>query len=379
MNFSRFFLLWAILWIGGELFALEYVSFRKNGQTRNAEGRFVLEADEAVVFESRDGRIHKIDRSDLLERKSDDLPFTPLSKKDVKRLLQDEFPSFNIDTTANFWVVSNTSQEFAQWFGRLFKKIDSDYTAFWKKQGVPLEQQDSPLVAVVLADRSDFIRYAAMDGVTVNDEFRAYYNQATNRMVMYDISGLEAYRRGQTGRATTRTIQEFLRRPDAERNISAVVHETTHQIGFNRGMHQRFAPCPRWICEGLALFHEVPDLGHRDGWTIKPKINAGRLLRLKAFLQRRPVDPIRNLVLHDKLLEEGPIGSILDNYALAWGLTYYFFHKRPKEFSEYLKRTAAKTLLCDDSPEIRLRDFEECFGSDWNKLYADSIAFWAKL
>ena len=174
-------------------------------------------------------------------------------------------------------------------------------------------------------------------------------------------------------------MQEFLRRPDAGRNISAVVHEATHLVGFNRGMHQRFAPCPLWVCEGLALFHEVPDLDHRDGWTIKPKVNASRLVRLRAFIQRRPPDPIRNLIIDDKLLKEGTVGNILDNYALAWGLTYYFVQKRPKEFAEYLKRTSEKTLLSDDSPEIRLRDFEECFGSDWRKLYADCDTFWATL
>ena len=364
------------------LFALDYVSFRQNGQIRQDEGRFVLETPDVVVFESRDGQIRKIDRSDLLDRKSDDLPFTPLSKGDVKLRLQDEFPAsrgFRIHETTRFFVVYNTSQEFAEWFGRLFEKIDSEYTSFWKRRGVPLEQHDYPLVAVVLADRADFARYAALDGVAINDEFRAYYHMATNRMVMYDLSGLEAARRGEKGRATTRSIQEFLRRPDADRNISAVVHETVHQVGFNRGMHKRFAPCPLWVCEGLALFHEVPDPGNRGGWSIKPKVNASRLARLKTFFQQRPADPIRNLILNDKLLKEGQVGTILDNYALAWGLTYYFVHKRPKEFAAYLKRTAEKTMLCDDSPEIRLRDFEECFGNNWNKLYADCVAYWASL
>ncbi len=382
MSFLRFCLFSVFLGTIGDLFALEYVAFRQDGKTRQVEGRFVLEATDAVVLESRDGRIYKIDRIDLLERKSDEVPFTPFSKKDVKVLLQEEFPTtsgFNLHETSHFLVVYNTSQEFAQWFGQLFEKLDGEYTTYWKKKGVPLEQHDYPLVAVVLADRGDFVRYAASEGVAVNDEFRAYFNPATNRMVMYDISGLEAARRGQTGRVTSRTVQEFLRRPDAERNISAVVHETTHQIGFNRGMHQRFAPCPLWVCEGLALLHEVPDIDKRGGWTIKPKINTSRLVRLKQFFQQKPADPIRKLILDDKLLKEGRVEEILDNYALAWGLTYYFVQKRPKEFAEYLKRTGAKTLLSEDTSEIRLHDFEECFGSDWNKLYADCLAFWGKL
>jgi len=382
MNFLRFCLLSIFLGSLGELFALEYISFRQNGQTRQAEGRFVLETPDAIVFEGRDGQIHKIDQADLLERKSDELPFTPLPTKEVSLRLQDEFSAskgFNVYKRGNFLVVYNTSQEFAQWFGRLFEKIDGNYTAFWKKQGVPLETHDFPLVAIVLADRADFARYAAWDGVTINDKMNAYYLQTTNRMVMYDISEIETMRRGQTGRATSRSIQEFLRRPDAERNISAVVHETSHQVGFNRGMHARFAPCPLWVCEGLALLHEVPDLSNRDGWTINPKVNTSRLLRLKAFFQRQPADPIRSLILDDKLLKEGQVGTILDNYALAWGLTYYFVAKRPKDFAAYLKRMGEKTMESDDSPEIRIRDFEECFGSDWNKLYADCFAFWQKL
>ncbi|MFN9752880.1 MAG: DUF1570 domain-containing protein [Planctomycetota bacterium] len=29
-----------------------------------------------------------------------------------------------------------------------------------------------------------------------------------------------------------------------------MVHEATHQIAFNTGIHSRFAPMPRWFTEG---------------------------------------------------------------------------------------------------------------------------------
>ncbi len=382
MSFSRICIFGAILLVSGELFGLEYAVFTHAGKQRKIEGRTILEADEAVVFEGRDGRIYKIDRKDLGERKSDGVPFEPLSKKDVKTQLKEEYPEssgFRIEETAHFLVVYNTSQEFAQWFGKLFERVDSEYTAFWKKKGIPLEQHDYPLVAVVLADRPDFAKYAALEGVTINDDFKAYYSLATNRMVMYDISGIEAMRRGQSGRATSRTIKEFLQRPDADRVISAVVHETTHQVGFNRGMHQRYSPCPLWVCEGLALIHEVADPNKRGGWDIQPKVNVSRLARLKQYFQQQPVDPIQQLISADEPLKEGTVDSVLDHYALAWGLTYYLVQKRPKEFAEYLKKTSAKTMLSDDSPEIRLRDFEACFGGDFDKLLRDCVGFWGKL
>ena len=45
-----------------------------------------------------------------------------------------------------------------------------------------------------------------------------------------------------------------------------VIHEATHQIAFNCGLHTRYADNPLWLTEGMALYFETPDLRSRSGW-----------------------------------------------------------------------------------------------------------------
>jgi hypothetical protein len=71
--------------------------------------------------------------------------------------------------------------------------------------------------------------------------------------------------------------------------------------------------------------------------------------------------------------------TALDNYALAWGLTYYLVIRKPREFAAYLKILQEKTPLSEDSGEIRIRDFEAAFGSDWNTFDRDFLNFISRL
>jgi len=71
--------------------------------------------------------------------------------------------------------------------------------------------------------------------------------------------------------------------------------------------------------------------------------------------------------------------TALENYALAWGLTYYLVRKQPKEFAAYLKLLQEKTPLSEDNDAIRIEDFESCFGKDWTKLHRDFVNFMKRL
>jgi hypothetical protein len=158
-----------------------------------------------------------------------------------------------------------------------------------------------------------------------------------------------------------------------------VVHEAVHQVGFNVGMHPRHAPTPVWLHEGLAVLHEVPDLRHPSGWTIGlPHVNRPRLDQLRQYLGKPgQVSPIQNMIQDDKLFAKPE--TALSNYALAWGVTYYLVKKRPKELEAYLKVLQAKTPYSEDSPAIRIEDFESCFGNDWTKFYKEFHNFVRRL
>ena len=59
---------------------------------------------------------------------------------------------------------------------------------------------------------------------------------------------------------------EILARPEAAGLVATVVHEATHQMAFNCGLHARLAPVPVWVSEGIATYFETPDLRSRTGW-----------------------------------------------------------------------------------------------------------------
>ena len=86
----------------------------------------------------------------------------------------------------------------------------------------------------------------------------AYYSLRTNRITMFDLTGLESLRRSSDRRGTTSQINQLLARPEAERMVATVIHEATHQIAFNCGLQTRFADVPLWVSEGVAMYFKRP-------------------------------------------------------------------------------------------------------------------------
>ncbi|MDR1140975.1 MAG: DUF1570 domain-containing protein [Planctomycetaceae bacterium] len=362
------------------LFALDYIEFSEHGKIRKEEGRIVLEAQDGFAFESRDGQYFVVPPDLLIARTSDEKSFKPYTQLEITERLKKEFPEsqgFYLLETNHFFVIYTTSLGFAQWYGQLLEKLYTGYCSFWKEQGITLQPSEYPMVAVVLSNPSGFLRYAQSEGFQLMRGQCAYYNKSSNRVVMCDLSGLEAYREGDKDRASSRDIQAFLNQPNAANNISAVVHEAVHLVGFSCGMHTRFAPNPLWLCEGLAVFHEVPDSGKRAGWSRTPKPNFRRLSTLKDYLQQNPAEPLQIIIRNDAPFNNTVTAA--NSYAIAWGLTYYLAKRRSKEFTAYLKKMQKKTILSEDSPEIRIQDFEECFGNNWNKNLKDCIDYLKKL
>ena len=374
MNFRSFLLLFAFAFIAETAPALEYVRFLHDGKERQEAGRIfqapdgnLFEAPDGFVLETRDGQAYIIERKNLIARRSDDVPFEPYTKKEMLEHLKNEFgEGYNyLDNYDSFIVVYTTSKPFATWYGNLLKKIHEQYAAHWKKRGVELAKPQFILVAVVLSNEARFRQYVKQEGVDLLKEQCAYYHKLTTRIAMYDMSGQQVFQERDQSRVNVFDMQRFLTQPNARHNIMSVTHEAVHQIGFNTGMHTRFAPSPVWLYEGMAIFHEVPDLRNiRDiGWTLGPHVNHQRLNQLRRYWNASYRElPIQKMIQHDDLLRKP--ATALNNYALAWGLVYYLERRRPKELAAYLKLLQEKTFDSDDSGAIRMADFESCFGND---------------
>ena len=371
--------------------ALEYVRFIQDGKERHEEGRIVLAGSKEFGFEARDGQFYifvaEILRSgrnvvaleNLITRRSDNVPFVPYTKAEMLERLKEEFPPsegyYFLDTHGPFIIVYTTSRAFANRCGTLLERLHTEYVAYWRRLGVKLTDPEFPLVAVVLSNEERYRQYAVQKGVHLFPEQRAYYHKLTNRIVLYDMTGQQAFQEGNQRRVNANDVLGFLAQPN---NIMTVVHEAVHQVGFNTGMHPRYAPNPVWTYEGLALLHEVPDTRNRSGWTPGPHINRPRLDQLRRYLGKpHQESPIIKMIQDDKLFSNPQ--TALDNYALAWGITYYLARRRPQELAAYLKILQEKTPESDDSDEIRIREFENCFGSDWDAFDRDFINYIRRL
>jgi hypothetical protein len=383
MNFSIFFRVLPLFFMAGSAFALDYVKFEYRGKEREEAGRIVMRASDGIAFQARDGQFYVIAPDKMLAKpQQDDKEFKPYTKNEVLARLKKEFPEsggWKIFEKDRFIIVYTTSKAFAQWYAQLLEKLADGYISYWKgtQRKVPLERPKFPLVAVVLANFEEFRRFAGIEGFTMMQGQCAYYNKATNRIVLCDLSGLEANRKDDKKRVSHQEMQVFLDKPNAAFNIASAVHEAAHCIGFNCGMHPRFGPVPLWLCEGLAVFHEVPDKNSKSGWSASIKVNDNRLGDLRKYLNKNPDEPIQKMLQNDKVFQEAD--TALDNYAMAWGLTYYLVNKRPKDFAAYLEIIRQKKVTSPDSPEIRIQDFEKCFGNDWKQFYKDCGAYLKKL
>ena len=99
-----------------------------------------------------------------------------------------------------------------------------------------------------------------------------YYNQLTNRITTYDITGSDST--DTTASQSSHSVGvKILQNPRASSLIATLVHEATHQLAFNAGLHVRLSPTPVWLSEGIATYFETPDLTNSRGWRSIGAIN----------------------------------------------------------------------------------------------------------
>jgi hypothetical protein len=231
-------------------------------------------------------------------------------------------------------------------------------------------------VALVFADRGSYQQHARPELGDSVESIIGYYSFATNRMTMYDLTGIQTLRSPGDRRGSAAEINRMLARPEAEMTVATVIHEATHQIAFNCGLQTRYADIPLWVSEGIAVYFETPDLTSARGWRTIGAVNPGRLAAFRQYLSRRPPGSLESLVSDDRRLRDSK--QALDAYAEAWALTWFLARQRPKQHDAYLKMLSQKRPLLWDTPETRLKQFQEHFG-DLDQLDAEFVRSMSKL
>ncbi|MBA3312674.1 MAG: DUF1570 domain-containing protein [Planctomycetaceae bacterium] len=325
---------------------------------RTLDGKIVAEPEGAgILFLDRGGRLWPITPDRLKSREETGETFTPFSQAEMADALKAEFgDGFEIVTTRHYVLCTEAGREYARWAGMLFERLMGAFKTNWDKPQLDFHEPEFPLCAVILRDKASFAKFALADaGPGVLDAL-GYYSTLSNRMVMYDLTA------GVGGSRPRNAVELNAKLNGQVANVSTIVHEATHQIAFNSGIHVRMADNPFWLVEGLAMYFETPDLSNAAGWRTVGRVNTPRLRKYGEYIRnRRPADSLKAMLSADEKFHAA--NTALDSYSEAWALTYYLIKTKRAAYMTYLASLNKKGIaLKKDTADERLAEFEAAFG-----------------
>ena len=329
----------------------EEVEFTRKNVNHRVLGNILVEAEDGgILLEGRDQTIWPLQPQEILSRQRLDSSSGPLNQEELAQEILKELPrSFRLHKTKHYLICYNTSRGYAEWTGALFERLHRAFYNYWSRRGIELDDTP-PLVACVFRNRKSYEAYGQLELGKGIQSVLGYYSFTTNRIAMYDLLEGRRYQ-------SFRQINSLLR---TERTVATVIHEATHQLAFNSGLHERFAAIPVWLSEGMAIYFESPDLSSSRGWKTIGKVNSVRLRQFQKFTHHRAADSLVSLVSSDERFRVA--GMATQAYAESWAFCYYLIRSHPKEFAEYLRILQQKSPLGEDSPQRRLDDFRAAFG-----------------
>jgi hypothetical protein len=364
-----------VAWAGSAP-ALDHVALKRGGKAVTLAGRVLVTAEDGgLLVLTRDGVLWQVLPQELVKQTKDETPFEPLSQDELAEKILAGLPQgFRVYSTKHHYLIFyNTSRGYAEWCGSLFEGLYRAFTNFWTRKGFKLAEPEFPLVAIVFADQRSYAEHSRAEIGDGAKSMIGYFNLLTDRMTMYDLTGTASGGRAPARGSMAAEINRVLSQPDAERVVATIVHEATHQIAFNCGLHTRLSDCPLWFSEGIAIYFETPDLASARGWRNVGSVNQARLAQFLDYAKRRPADSLSTLLGDDKRFRDPK--QALASYAEAWALTYYLINKHPKLYVSYLSLLSQKKPLIWDDAATRLKEFQGIFGEDLQRLDADFVRY----
>ena len=333
-------------------------------------GKLLVEAiDGSVLLEDDQQILHIIPGESIAQQTvlSEVDPLTPkqLGQKTVASLPD----GFSFITTRHYLICYNTSVGYARWSAALLERLFTGFHAFWSQAGLEVRQPEQPLVVIIFSNRNDYKRAAEKEVGDASHSIVGYYNQLTNRITTYDITGSDS-NDPTTRQSSSSAGNLILRNPQASSLIATLVHEATHQLAFNAGLHVRLSPTPVWLSEGIATYFETPDLTNSRGWQSIGAINEARLeLILKQFTPGL----ISRFIIEDEPFHNPDEALIA--YAHAWALVSFLATMRREDFCAYIAHFNKKGPLELDTPAERLSEFKNAFHSEPDDLEPEILQY----
>lgn len=358
------------------------------------QGKVVARSQDHVWLMERNGALRtlNVDKINRFRKLADS--FAPMSSADLRDQLRRELGSgFEIIGTGHYLVAG--PPEFVRSYAEVFEDQYRAVYTYFSVRGLEVRAPEFPLVAIVFPDPQSFSKYAAKEKLIAGPGLRGYYMQGSNRVALFHESPTKTtslpprvHRLGLTNTAILPAsdppgfLSEELFQNGAWGNTDGdlevtMIHEATHQVAFNIGIHSRVGNInPRWVVEGLATTFEAPGMRSSSlANTPGAKLNPLRFAGFREFVkERRKAKSLEAFVKSDLVFGE----NLLDGYAQGWALSYFLIETRPREYAKFIKLIAARPPLETYEDEQRLADFKSAFGSDLVLLEAKFLRFIAE-
>ena len=357
------------------------------------QGRKLVSDAEVCWLLERDGRLQSIDLAGVSEFKKLGNVFRPFSANEMRTRLIAEFgKTFEVDTRGQHVLIAPTGK--AKACASVVEATSKSFTAYFSRRNFKLDKPETPMVTVVFPTQKEFLEYCDQEGVKKTKGLRGYYSPTTNRVALYLEQPATAARSLYGDLSTHASTLALGSRPSplgplfrltpygAPQSGSGfqdtLSHETTHQMGFNCGLHSRLGDDPTWIVEGMAMLFEG-DANRDDArqqTTVAQRMNRERCIWFQEYQKaRRAPKSLEEFLTSEVLFQT----STLDAYSEAWALTFFLAETRPSNLSAYLKKLANRTELGAYSPMKRLHDFKGSFGKDLPHLEMQYLRFMKEL
>jgi hypothetical protein len=354
------------------------IGFRLHGEKIEGTPLHWSSGDARVL--SRDGRLLTFSPHSVTSVRQISSSFASYPRSVLIEKLQAEFGSaFRINATKHYIVVQHEAIH-SQWAEK-FEELYASFELYFSVRDFRLHEPDFPLIAIVWPDRETFARAAIAEGHAPKGVL-GYYSPTTNRISLYDRGVDFAFiDPGMNVRPSGNPVIDELNADVAEkrrrmwehaglyRTSATILHEATHQVAFNTGVHQRFHKTPRWLSEGLAMLFEAKGVWNSRTYPRREdRINRERFKFFHQFQAPNHVPALVKTLVTDELFA---IDSNIA-YCEAWAFSFFLVETQPRKYAEYLALTAKRS-------GNQLTDFTSIFGGNFDLLSAKFLRFMAEL
>lgn len=350
-------------------------------------GRSLARDDQTCWIQASDGRLTRLLLQRVTEFRKVSPNFRQMSVIDARDQLSREW-SRSLETAAAGSYAVAAPRGKAQAYATLLDEVHRSFSTFFSRRNFGLEKPEFPLMAIIFPNAQEFAAYCQADGMSYSPGLRGYYNPETNRIAFFEDNApvtlgprdpnqellqaaLGPFKRPDDSCSSCRMMTRFESAGTIDANFrDTLVHEATHQIAFNMGLHTRIGENPRWVVEGLAMIFERNQDGSNGRGSERQRINAERY---EWFMQRTRQDvvPLEKFLATDRTFST----ATLDAYAQAWALTFYLSERRAGDFAKYLQVIQKHDPFEDYTGEMRVADFQAAFGKDIDWLQVEWLRF----